>query len=273
MGRLPGRTRPEGRLAPSGAATELRGMTSDRRARVLARREPIAGHRMPDVAHRGRKVSTQQALRATCSPTLARDPALGERIVTASPDVAVSTNLGGWINRVGVYSADDTRPIFDDAPRLLQWQPSPAGQHIELGISEMNLFMMLGQFGLTAELFGEPLIPIGTVYDPFIARGLDALIYALYIESRFILVAHAVGRVAGAGGRRAPVDHHALAGHRAARPAQLRAGLRQEVGVVPAGGDPRAVLERGARASPRTCASTTRPVDQSLADARPGAPR
>jgi pyruvate dehydrogenase E1 component len=102
--------------------------------------------------------------------------------------VSVSTNLGGWINRVGVYDPV-ARPVFDAAPRLLRWQPGPEGRHIELGISEMNLFMMLGALGLTAELLGEPLVPIGTVYDPFIARGLDALIFSLYNESRFILAA------------------------------------------------------------------------------------
>ena len=120
--------------------------------------------------------------------SLARVPQIGPRIVTASPDVTVSTSLGGWINRVGVYSPHE-QPRFDDGPRLLTWEPKPSGQHIELGISEMNLFMWLSQFGLTAELFGEPLIPIGTVYDPFIARGLDALIYGLYIKSKFILAA------------------------------------------------------------------------------------
>jgi pyruvate dehydrogenase E1 component len=109
-------------------------------------------------------------------------------LVTTSADVAVSTNLGGWINKVGVYDRH-TRAIFDETPRLLRWQPNPTGQHVELGISEMNLFMMLGQLGLTAELLGEPLIPIGTVYDTFIARGLDALVFSLYNESRFILVA------------------------------------------------------------------------------------
>jgi pyruvate dehydrogenase E1 component len=111
-----------------------------------------------------------------------------ERLVTTSADVSVSTNLGGWINRVGVYDPV-ARPVYDAAPRLLRWQPAPGGRHIELGISEMNLFMMLGQLGLTAELLGEPLVPIGTVYDPFIARGLDALIFSLYNESRFILAA------------------------------------------------------------------------------------
>ncbi len=79
--------------------------------------------------------------------------------------------------------------MFETGPRLLTWEPKPAGQHVELGISEMNLFLWLSQFGLSAELLGEPLVPIGTVYDPFIARGLDALIYALYIGSQFILVA------------------------------------------------------------------------------------
>jgi pyruvate dehydrogenase E1 component len=133
------------------------------------------------------RTSTQQMVGDSLA-ALARLPETAARIVTASPDVSVSTNLGGWINRVGVYAAAETAPV-DEAPRLLRWQPAPTGQHIELGISEMNLFMWLSQFGLTEELFGEPLVPIGTVYDPFIARGLDALVHALYIGSRFILLA------------------------------------------------------------------------------------
>ena len=107
--------------------------------------------------------------------------------MTAAPDVAVSTNLGGWINRAGVFSAL-AGPDRHDVKRPLVWEPGPAGRHIELGISEMNLFLWLSQFGLTGELFGERLAPIGSVYDPFIARGLDALIYALYVKSRFVLV-------------------------------------------------------------------------------------
>ena len=107
--------------------------------------------------------------------------------MTAAPDVAVSTNLGGWINRAGVFSRP-RGPDRHDVKRPLVWEPGPAGRHIELGISEMNLFLWLSQFGLTGELFGERLAPIGSVYDPFIARGLDALIYALYVKSRFVLV-------------------------------------------------------------------------------------
>ena len=133
------------------------------------------------------RTSTQQVLGDSLA-ALARDETIARRIVTASPDVSVSTNLGGWINRVGVFSPVES-PVHDDAPRLLKWQPGPSGQHIELGISEMDLFMWLSQFGLTAELFDEPLVPLGTVYDPFIARGLDALIHALYVGARFILVA------------------------------------------------------------------------------------
>jgi len=131
------------------------------------------------------RMSTQQAF-GDAIAALARDETVGSRIVTASPDVAVSTNLGGWVNRVGVFAVD-TADIVDDTPRLLEWSPKPAGRHIELGISEMNLFLLLSQFGLTSELFDEPLVPIGTVYDPFICRGLDALIYALYVRSRFVL--------------------------------------------------------------------------------------
>jgi pyruvate dehydrogenase E1 component len=133
------------------------------------------------------RTSTQQVF-GDALTALARIPALAPRLVTASPDVSVSTSLGGWINRVGVFAPEEAA-LVEDAPRLLTWAPTPIGQHIELGISEMNLFLWLSQFGLTAELFGEPLVPIGTVYDPFICRGLDALLYALYVRSRFILAA------------------------------------------------------------------------------------
>ena len=133
----------------------------------------------------GAQTNTQQVFGDTLA-ALARVPGVGPRIITASPDVSVSTNLGSWINRVGVYSPN-VATKHDDAPKLLTWEPKPTGQHIELGISEMNLFMWLSQFGLTHELFGETLIPVGTVYDPFILRGLDAFIYALYIKSQFIL--------------------------------------------------------------------------------------
>ena len=43
--------------------------------------------------------------------------------------------------------------------------------------------------GLSHSLFGTRLLPIGTVYDPFIERGLDALNYACYQDARFLLVA------------------------------------------------------------------------------------
>lgn len=119
---------------------------------------------------------------------LADTPKLRSHIVTTSPDVSVSTNLAGWINKMGVFSPYEQPEYDTEAHRLLRWKPSPSGQHIELGISEMNLFMLLGMFGLSAELSGHLLIPIGTVYDPFVCRGFDALIYGLYSGSRFIMV-------------------------------------------------------------------------------------
>ncbi len=117
---------------------------------------------------------------------LGRDPELAARMVTVSPDVAVSTNLGGWINAQGVFSPTETVD-YSAADRLLKWNPGPDGRHIELGISEMNLFLLLGQLGLSHEHDGQMLLPIGTVYDPFVLRGLDALIYSLYNDSRFIV--------------------------------------------------------------------------------------
>lgn len=113
-------------------------------------------------------------------------------MVTLSPDVSVSTNLGGWINKFGVFHPEQ-QPDYLGSDRLLRWQQGPQGRHIELGLSEMNLFLALHALGLGHELHGEHLIPIGTVYDPFVCRGLDALIYGLYSGARFILVGTPAG--------------------------------------------------------------------------------
>ncbi|HYU20504.1 MAG TPA: pyruvate dehydrogenase, partial [Chloroflexota bacterium] len=133
------------------------------------------------------KSSSQEALGRLLTE-LARVPQLGERLITVAPDVAVSTNLGGWINRVGVFAPDPQPDYEAEGPRLLRWEPGPRGQHLELGISEMNLFMTLGQLGTSYELCGQHLFPIGTVYDPFVCRGLDALIYGLYSGAKMIVV-------------------------------------------------------------------------------------
>jgi len=138
-----------------------------------------------------RPVSTQETFGRVLT-SLANVSAVADRIVTISPDVSVSTNLGGWINKMGVYAAED-RPDFLGSDRLLKWQQSPTGHHIELGISEMNLFLALHALGLGHELHGQQLLPIGTVYDPFVCRGLDALIYALYNGARFVVAGTPAG--------------------------------------------------------------------------------
>ncbi|MBI2755902.1 MAG: pyruvate dehydrogenase [Chloroflexi bacterium] len=124
---------------------------------------------------------------------LSRIEAVAPWLVTTSPDVSISTSLGGWINRVGVFAEDPCATVGDEQMRLLRWQPGPGGQHIELGISEMNLFLLMGQLGLSAEINGNLLIPIGTVYDPFVCRGLDALIYGTYSGSKFVFAGTPAG--------------------------------------------------------------------------------
>jgi pyruvate dehydrogenase E1 component len=116
---------------------------------------------------------------------------LVDALVTTSPDVTVSTNLGGFVNQRGVFARHPRADTFRDASIAspLKWAKGPAGQHVELGIAEHNLFLMLAAAGLSVELFGERLIPIGTLYDPFINRGLDCLNYACYQGARFLLVA------------------------------------------------------------------------------------
>ncbi len=128
---------------------------------------------------------------------------LARRIVTTSPDVTVSTNLGAWVNRRGLFAREEMVDLFrkERIPSTFNWHFSPQGQHLELGIAEMNLFIMLSALGLSHSLFGERLLPVGTLYDPFIERGLDALNYACYQDARFIIVATPSGiTLAGEGG-------------------------------------------------------------------------
>src|SRR5690348_4357526 len=115
---------------------------------------------------------------------------LAEHIVTTSPDVTVSTNLGPWVNRRGIFDRHTRNDVFRDAKlaSAQRWGMSPKGQHIELGIAEQNLFLLLGAAGLAPSMTGARVLPIGTVYDPFVNRGLDALIYACYQDARFLLV-------------------------------------------------------------------------------------
>ncbi|MBI2153920.1 MAG: pyruvate dehydrogenase [Candidatus Rokubacteria bacterium] len=133
------------------------------------------------------ETSTQEAFGRLLG-ALSRLP-IAERIVTASADVAVTTHLAGWINRKGIYFPRARPNFFAEIPQAVQWKESPGGQHIELGIAEHNLFLLLGAFGLTHELSGVTLLPVGTLYDPFVGRGLDALYHALYSGGRFIVVA------------------------------------------------------------------------------------
>lgn len=130
-----------------------------------------------------RPVSSQEIFGRTVT-ALARVESIAPYLVSTAPDVATTTNLAGFINRVGSFSPTERRKWTDD--RSVEWKEDPEGQHIELGISEMNFFTLLEQLGLSWDLSDQPLLAIGTVYDPFVLRGLDALIHAVYSGSRFV---------------------------------------------------------------------------------------
>src|SRR5438105_5938938 len=148
-------------------------------------------------------MSTQFGFGALLNELGRGDSDFVKRIVTTSPDVTVSTNLGPWVNRRNLFAREKMADTFksERIASTFNWEFAPSGQHIELGIAENNLFIALSALGLSHSIHGERLFPIGTLYDPFIARGLDALNYACYQEARFILVATPSGiTLAGEGG-------------------------------------------------------------------------
>ncbi len=137
-----------------------------------------------------REISTQMAFGKILDALAKEAGELAARIMTTSPDVTGTTGLGPWVNRRKLFARTEQADAFIEhkIPSTAKWEFSPAGQHIELGIAEMNLFLLLGAAGLSHSLFGKRLIPIGTVYDPFVCRGLDALNYACYQDARFMIV-------------------------------------------------------------------------------------
>ncbi len=140
------------------------------------------------VRHQGMK-STQSGLGRFLLDLRRAAPDVAARVVTLSPDVASSTNLGGWINRTGVWSVSDRRDWFaDDTQRLVHWVEGTAGQHIELGIAETNLVGLLGELGATWSRHGQPLLPIATLYDPFVSRCLEPWSFGIYAGGQSILV-------------------------------------------------------------------------------------
>ena len=181
--------RPWRRPAPDSAA----GALCEQTARWL-RRPPVPAQAPPEVpADFGRTptgVATTQAALGRALLDLTREaPEAARRVVTVSPDVSSSTNLGGWVNKVGVWSARERLDWFaDDAETILHWREKPTGQHIELGIAETNLVGLLGELGATWSRWGRPLFPVGVLYDPFVERALEPWSFGIYAGGQSILV-------------------------------------------------------------------------------------
>lgn len=164
------------------------------RAALRLRRDPVPAAQPPAVpTDLGRTPSgtatTQSALGRTLLDLNRVAPEAGARVVTVSPDVSSSTNLGGWVNKVGIWSTDEGVDWFaDDAETILHWRERPTGRHVELGIAETNLVGLLGELGATWSRWGEPLLPIGVLYDPFVTRALEPWSFGLYAGGQSILV-------------------------------------------------------------------------------------
>lgn len=148
-----------------------------------------------DIGRTPSGLSTTQAALGRALLDLTREaPEAAKRIVTVSPDVSSSTNLAGWLNKVGVWSPNERRDWFDDdAETIMHWRERPTGQHMELGIAEVNLVGLIGELGATWSRWGQPLYPIGVLYDPFVERALEPWSYGIYAGGQSILVGTPAG--------------------------------------------------------------------------------
>ncbi|RRQ28675.1 pyruvate dehydrogenase [Rhodococcus sp. Eu-32] len=180
---------PWGRFADDTTPGALCRSTADR-----LRREPVPASTPPPVPHDiGRTpkgtATTQAALGRVLIDLTREAPEAAKRVITVSPDVSSTTNLGGWVNKVGVWSTAERHNWFaDDAETIMHWREKPTGQHMELGIAETNLVGLMGELGATWSRWGQPLFPIGVMYDPFVERALEPWSYGIYAGGQSILV-------------------------------------------------------------------------------------
>jgi pyruvate dehydrogenase E1 component len=177
------------RPAPDSPAARLAEQTA-RRLRRPGTPGPVPPPVPLDLGRTPHGMATTQAALGRALLDLTRvAPEAAARVVTVSPDVSSSTNLGGWVNKVGVWSARERTDWFaDDAETILHWREKPTGQHIELGIAETNLVGLLGELGATWSRWGQPLFPIGVLYDPFVERALEPWSFGIYAGGQSILV-------------------------------------------------------------------------------------
>ncbi|MBY4225652.1 pyruvate dehydrogenase [Rhodococcus fascians] len=180
---------PWGRFVDATAAGRLCADVAER-----LRREPVPVSAPPavptDIGRTPKGTATTQAALGRTLIDLTREaPDAARRVVTVSPDVSSTTNLGGWVNKVGVWSSSERHDWFgDDAETIMHWREGPTGQHMELGIAETNLVGLMGELGATWSRWGEPLFPIGVMYDPFVERALEPWSYGIYAGGQSILV-------------------------------------------------------------------------------------
>ena len=240
--------------SPGGRAVRERGAAA--RARPRRRSSSSTRRAVPDDLGREHKgtASTQQAFGRFFVDLVREAPEVAERVVTVSPDVGTSTNLGGWINKAGIWSVGRphrlVRRRHRHARALARDRPRPPHRARD----------RRGQPRRAARRARRDVV----ARRPAAAAGRDDLRPVRGARARAVVVRHLRGRPvdprrhaerrhARAGGRRAPVGGHALDRHRAARLHVLGAGLRPGPRVdVPA----RAVAARPRRtARPPTSAS------------------
>lgn len=105
-------------------------------------------------------MSTQEAFGRIMTEISRQKSEFADRIVTTSPDVASSTNLSGFINQRGVFGVTEREDVLKASKVLStnKWNVNAAGQHMQLGIAENNLFLHLAALGLSSSLFGKRLL-------------------------------------------------------------------------------------------------------------------
>ena len=175
------------------------------------------------------QMSTQQGFGLVLNELARGDTELASRIVTTSPDVTVSTNLGAWVNRRGLFAKLENADLFrqEKIPSTFNWDYSPKGQHHRTRHRrDEPVHHAVGARPVAFDQRRAAAAGRHAVRSLHRARPRCA---ELCLLSGCALHGggDAIGHHAGAGRRRASVHCHAADRHGAGRAGLVRAGLRR----------------------------------------------
>ncbi len=141
-----------------------------------------------------REISTTMALVRILS-TLAKDKAIGERIVPIVPDEARTFGMEGMFRQVGIYAPSGQLYVPQDKGSVMWYKEDEKGQILQEGINEAGAFSSWLAAATSYSTYNHTLVPFYFYYSMFGFQRIGDLAWAAGdMQARGFLIGGTSGR-------------------------------------------------------------------------------